>query len=202
MNYTIKLDGDVSGAINAVKAAGHMMEQVSKDEVKIKLNYDGNIAEFNKVFQTLINKHPSITVQLQYEINKAILAQEHERLDKLLNMKAEVDMDNNGISKARTKVETLTKEILDLSETAQNMKLKMDESGFEKAKEQIKETAGELLKYISTAKKFGFDFDTKALVSKLEQANKYTDGFIKSMAAGRTSYFPGLKICPGMLWMT
>ena len=106
--YKCKISGDTSQLLKSIKEAKGELKQLNDDEVLIKLNYDGNLKEFNKVFDQVSKSNPQIAVQFQYDINKKIL---EEELDKLKDMSVELDTDN-----IKKQMKTLGQDILKINE--------------------------------------------------------------------------------------
>jgi len=92
--YTAKITGDTSGLEKALKSVKGSMKQLSDDEVLIKLNYDGNVADFNKEFDKVLKQCPDLTIQFQYNVNQKMLTKELDKLQQLKDLKLDIDTNN------------------------------------------------------------------------------------------------------------
>ena len=100
--YIVRFKGDYSALAKDLKSIGAATKKIEDDEVIVKLAYDGNIKEFNKVFDQIAKKHPELGIQFQYNVNEKILKQEIDRLEKLTEL--EIDIKDN---KVQNKLENL-----------------------------------------------------------------------------------------------
>lgn len=116
--YIVRFKGDYSALQKDINKIAGETKKLSDDEVIIKLAYDGNIKEFNKVFNRISEMHPELGIQFQYNVNQKILEQETDKLKKLTDIK--IDVDEN---KAQKKLENLA----DYVETALMDGLSKDE---------------------------------------------------------------------------
>lgn len=116
--YIVRFKGDYSALQKDINKIAGETKKLSDDEVIIKLAYDGNIKEFNKVFNQISEMHPELGIQFQYNVNQKILEQETDKLKKLTDIK--IDVDEN---KAQEKLENLA----DYVETALMDGLSKDE---------------------------------------------------------------------------
>ncbi|SCW70286.1 hypothetical protein SAMN05660484_02596 [Eubacterium ruminantium] len=116
--YIVRFKGDYSALQKDINKIAGETKKLSDDEVIIKLAYDGNIKEFNKVFNQISEMHPELGIQFQYNVNQKILEQETDKLKKLTDIK--IDVDEN---KAQKKLENLA----DYVETALMDGLSKDE---------------------------------------------------------------------------
>lgn len=89
--YIAKITGDTSGLERAVQKANGMTRKLENDEVLIKLDYDGNVKNFNKEFDKIVKACPELTVQFQYNVNQKMLDKELNKLKQLKELKMDVD---------------------------------------------------------------------------------------------------------------
>ena len=89
--YIVRFKGDYSALEKDIKKISGATKKLEDDEVIIKLNYDGNIKEFNKVFDHISKLHPELGIQFQYNVNEKILRQELDKLEKLTDLKLDID---------------------------------------------------------------------------------------------------------------
>lgn len=117
-DYIIRFKGDYSALEKDLNKIGQATRKLEEDEVLIKLNYDGNIKEFNKVFDKISNMHPELGIQFQYNINQKMLEQELDKIDQLTEIKLDVD---------ENKVQTKLKNLADNVDTALQGSMSKDE---------------------------------------------------------------------------
>lgn len=117
-DYIIRFKGDYSALEKDLNKIGQATRKLEEDEVLIKLNYDGNIKEFNKVFDKISNMHPELGIQFQYNINQKMLEQELNKIDQLTEIKLDVD---------ENKVQTKLKNLADNVDTALQGSMSKDE---------------------------------------------------------------------------
>lgn len=116
--YVVQFKGDYSALQKDINKINGETRKLANDEVIIKLNYDGNIKEFNKVFDEISKLHPELGIQFQYNVNQKILEQELGKLDQLTELKLDVD---NG------RVQEKLEKMADGIESALQNKLSKDE---------------------------------------------------------------------------
>ena len=90
-DYIVRFKGDYSALQKDINKINGETKKLADDEVIIKLNYDGNIKEFNKVFDQISKMHPELGIQFQYNVNEKILRQELDKLEKLSDLKLDID---------------------------------------------------------------------------------------------------------------
>lgn len=117
-DYIIRFKGDYSALEKDLNKIGQATRKLEEDEVLIKLNYDGNIKEFNKVFDKISNMHPELGIQFQYNVNQKMLEQELDKIDQLTEIKLDVD---------ENKVQTKLKNLADNVDTALQGSMSKDE---------------------------------------------------------------------------
>lgn len=117
-DYIIRFKGDYSALEKDLNKIGQATRKLEEDEVLIKLNYDGNIKEFNKVFDKISNMHPELGIQFQYNVNEKMLKQELDKIDQLTEIKLDVD---------ENKVQTKIKNLADNVDTALQEGMSKDE---------------------------------------------------------------------------
>ena len=117
-DYIIRFKGDYSALEKDLNKIGQATRKLEEDEVLIKLNYDGNIKEFNKVFDKISNMHPELGIQFQYNINQKMLEQELNKIDQLTEIQLDVD---------ENKVQTKLKNLADNVDTALQGSMSKDE---------------------------------------------------------------------------
>jgi len=113
--YIAKIKGDTSSLENALKKAQGHLERLNDNEIILKLNYDSNEQELNSIIKKIIDKNPEITVDIQYQLNKAAL--EHE-IAKLSDMEMTADT-----SKLTNKLQELHKQYTQIFTSASNEEL-------------------------------------------------------------------------------
>ena len=149
--YVAKIKGDISSLEKALQKAQGEITRLNDNEVKIKLNYDENKAELNKIIKDLYNRSPKLGVQLEYEINKSALEAEKQKLSK---MKMTLNLDDlstelNHLSKAynnmlddfstpQKDIDSLTKKMADLYATLLEIEKDSDKA-FSKLSSSAKE---------------------------------------------------------------
>ena len=162
VEYMVKIGGDISGLEKAIKTAQGECNRLADDEVAIKLNYDGNIKDFNKTFKTILDACPELTIQFQYDVNKKILDEQLSRLKKIEDLKVEIDT-----GEAQKRIHNMISD------------LKM---GFESAtplsKGELKSNVQELFRYLNTVNKAGLHIDKNTVIESLSEIDGYLDGFI------------------------
>ena len=130
--YIAKIKGDYSGLEKTVKQAQGMIKRINDDEILIKFNYDGNEKEFNKKFQSILNKHPELTVQLQYDLNKTLLEQKMQELKDLEAVKMTMDPSdidgeltniNKQIAKTKDTIDIINEEMERLTSLSPELKM-------------------------------------------------------------------------------
>ena len=89
--YIVRFKGDYSALAKDIQKINGETKKIADDEVIIKLNYDGNIQEFNKVFSKIEKMHPELGIQFQYNVNQKMLEQEMDKLDKLTKLQIDID---------------------------------------------------------------------------------------------------------------
>ena len=92
--YVAKITGDTSGLEKALKAANGSLKKLNEDEVLIKLNYDGNVKGFNAEFDKILKECPDLNIQFQYNVNQKMLDKELSKLNKLKDLKLDIDTNN------------------------------------------------------------------------------------------------------------
>ena len=135
--YIVKIKGDTSQLEQTLKKVQGNMKKLDDDEVLIKLNYDGNVKQFNKVFDQVLKSCPELSIQFQYDVNKKILDSELEKMQKMTNL--EYDINTSNVNKK------IKKMIEDLDEA-----ISLDASEAE-----IKQQIENIYKYANTAKQAG-----------------------------------------------
>lgn len=91
VDYIVRFKGDYSALAKDMSKINAETKKLEDDEVIIKLDYDGNIKEFNKVFDKISKMHPELGIQFQYNVNKKMLDKELDKLEKLTSIKADID---------------------------------------------------------------------------------------------------------------
>lgn len=92
--YIVRFKGDYSVLAKDLNKINAETKKLEDDEVIVKLNYDGNIKEFNKVFDKISKMHPELGIQFQYNVNEKMLNNELDRLKKLTDIKIDIDEGN------------------------------------------------------------------------------------------------------------
>ena len=92
--YIAKISGDTTGLEKAIADAKGSVKKLAKDEVLIKLQYDGNVKDFNKQFDKILKDCPELTVQFQYNVNQKMLDKEMEKAKKLQELKLDINTGN------------------------------------------------------------------------------------------------------------
>ena len=158
--YIAKIKGDISALDKTIREAQGKIQRLNDDEVLIKFNYDGNAKAFNKAFQSILNKHPELSVQLQYDLNKKFLDQKMAELSELEAIKMKMDPSdiegeltdvNKKIEKTRANIEMINDELKRLSSSNPDLGLEKQlanaQSGaqdavdsFEKVESSVTET--------------------------------------------------------------
>ena len=148
--YIVRFKGDYSALAKDISKINAETKKLEDDEVLIKINYDGNIKDYNKKLGEISKKHPEIGVQFQYNANKKILDKEVEKLNQLTEL--ELDIKEN---KVQDKLESLADNI--------NSAL-IDQL----SKEEISERVKTLFKYYNTAVEAGAkNIDFKSIKNRL-----------------------------------
>lgn len=99
LDYTVKVDADVSSFITDIKAAlkgWGEIEKINDKEVTVKLNYDGNFSEYRNIIQKVTNQSPDVTVKFIYDMNKQALEEKKKELANFskTNLSITTDGDN------------------------------------------------------------------------------------------------------------
>ncbi len=159
--YICKFKGDTSQLEKSLAKVGGAVKELQDDEVLIKLNYDGNIAQFNKVFDSILKKHPELTIQFQYDANEKLLTRETEKLQNLTRLK--VDIDSGNVAKT---IKSMMRDVQAAYDNADNRKLK--------------EAAKELLRYANTAQALGesIDFSFVDKLNEMAEDSKRLDALL------------------------
>lgn len=89
--FVAKITGDTTGLEEALQKANGEMRRLEKDEVIIKLNYDGNVKGFNEEFAKMQKQCPELTIQFQYNTNQKMLNKEADKLKQLQQLKLDVE---------------------------------------------------------------------------------------------------------------
>lgn len=151
--YIVKFRGDYSALAKDLKNIGAETKKIEDDEVIIKLAYDGNIKEFNKVFDKISKMHPELGIQFQYNVNEKILKQEMKKLDELTELKLNVDE-----GKVQAKLEKL----------AENVEFALEEG---MSKDEITKRLKNVFGYYNTAVKAGAkNINFKDIKDRLDDA--------------------------------
>lgn len=151
--YIVKFRGDYSALAKDLKNIGAETKKIEDDEVIIKLAYDGNIKEFNKVFDKISKMHPELGIQFQYNVNEKILKQEIKKLDELTELKLDVDE-----GKVQAKLEKL----------AENVEFALEEG---MSKDEITKRLKNVFGYYNTAIKAGAkNINFKDIKDRLDDA--------------------------------
>lgn len=164
VEYIAKIKGDTSALEAALQKAEGRIQKLNEDEVILKLNYDGNIKAFNKVFEKVMKACPEIDIQFQYNINKKILDQKISELQKMDALKVDIDTGN---------VKAKIKDMVDALQT-----------GFESAEpgdDELKQRVRDLYAYINTATAAGVK-NLKRDFTELEELDDFLDGFVSQIA--------------------
>ena len=122
--YIVHFKGDYSALAKDIKAAQGMVKKLEDDEVLLKINYDGNIKEYNKILSNLAKQHPELGIQFQYNSNEKILKEELDKLDNLLKLKADID-DGNVQKKLQSLADNIDSALLqglDKNEVSKRLK--------------------------------------------------------------------------------
>lgn len=135
--YIAKIKGDTSQLEQVLKKVQGKMKKLEDDEVLIKLDYDGNVKQFNKVFDQVLKACPDLTIQFQYDVNKKLLDKEVKKLETLEDIK--IGIDSKDFSK------NLDNKIKDIKNSVSN------NASSDSIAQQIKD----LFKYANTAKELG-----------------------------------------------
>lgn len=106
--YVARISADTSDLEKVLNKAKGKLQRLNDDEVLIKLDYDGNVAAFNKTFNKMLKAAPELTIQFQYDVNKKILDQEMEKLQSLTNLKLDVE-NGNAPEKVKSMLTELNK---------------------------------------------------------------------------------------------
>ena len=157
--YIVRFKGDYSALAKDLTAIGAATKKLEDDEVVIKLHYDGNIKEFNKVFDKISNMHPELGIQFQYNVNQKILEEELGKLRKLSEIK--LDVDNGDV-------------LIKLNKMVDNVEHSLQKGLSE---ELIEEQVRDVFKYYNTAidagaKKIDIDSATNRLYDVLDLKGK------------------------------
>ena len=156
--YIVRFKGDYSALAKDMAKINAATTKLEDDEVIIKLNYDGNIKEFNKVFDQISKMHPELGIQFQYNVNEKMLNQEIDKLNQLTEIKLDVKEGN-----VQGKLETLADNI----ETSLKKGL---------SKEDISRQLREFFGYYNTSIKAGAkEIDLRAVnnrISKIFETQK------------------------------
>lgn len=162
--YVAKITGDISALEKTIKEAQGKIQRIADDEVLIQFNYDGNAKAFNKTFQSILNKHPELTIQLQYDLNKQFLEQETKKLQDLETLKMKMDPSdiegeltevNKKIEKTKANIELINNELkrLSVNNLGNNLTEQLDQAqketkqitqDFEKVDDAVQETKSSL----------------------------------------------------------
>lgn len=92
--FVAKITGDTSGLEHALQEVKGSMRKLSKDEVIVKLDYDGNVKGFNEEFAKIQKECPDLNIQFQYNVNQKLLNKEKDKLKQLKDLKFDVDTGN------------------------------------------------------------------------------------------------------------
>ena len=164
--YIVHFKGDYSALQKDLAKISAATTKLENDEVIIKLNYDGNIAEFNKQFDKIAKMHPELGIQFQYNVNEKMLNQEINKLKKLTELKLDIDEGN-----VQNKLKNL----------ASNVEASLQEG---LSKDEITKRLKEFFGYYNTSIKAGaknIDFDFDSLSNKLFDAFKNQKDEIKEI---------------------
>ena len=143
--YICKIKGDTSQLEQVLKRANGSLKKLSDDQVAIKFDYDGNIKNFNKVFEDIARQAPELTIQFQYDVNKKILESEMSKLKEMQDFQLDINTGN------------VEKKIRSMIDDLQKTYLSGAFSGDLIDEDLIKTKTKNILKYINTAIDFGFD---------------------------------------------
>ena len=151
--YVAKISADTSELEKVLSKAQGKLQRLSEDEVLIKLDYDGNIAAFNKTFNKMLKAAPELTIQFQYDVNKKILDQEINKLQQLTDLKMTID---EGSATAKVK----------------SMLADLDKAYFNDAKEsELYSRIDNIIRYANTISGLGAKLDN----SWLTEIENYAD---------------------------
>ena len=104
--YIAKISGDISGLEKAIKKANGTMKKLEDNEVLIKLDYDGNVKDFNKEFDKILKACPELPIQFQYDVNQKMLNKEINKLKDLQDLKFDINT-KNADKKIQSMVDSL-----------------------------------------------------------------------------------------------
>lgn len=151
--YVVKFKGDYSALAKDIDKINGATKKLEDDEVIIKLNYDGNIKQFNKVFDEISKKHPELGIQFQYNVNEKLLKQETDKLKQLTDLKLDIDE-----GKVESKLNSLSDGIKEALSNGMS-------------KDDVAKRLKDFFSYYNTAVKAGAkNIDIGALTNKIDDA--------------------------------
>ena len=174
--FIAHISGDTKGLEKAVAQSNGMLQKLSDNQVLIELQYDGNIKQFNKIFQDLIKQHPELTIQLQYDVNKKILDDKMKELSAMEALKLDVDAGN-----VNKRIEGMVSDI----------KKAFDE-GIE-SEDELFVRVRELYKYVNTAKALNISVSEGSL-NQVVEISEYFDKIVDFVTSNRAKKIQLFKL--------
>ena len=165
--YIVPIRGDISQLEKVVHDASGQVKRLTDEDVLIKVNYDGNIAQYNQLFEKIIKSTPELTVQFQYDVNKKILEQE---INKLNSLGVDIDLGN-----AQAKLKTLSELI---SSVYQKWSDAMEDEEQERLGNELTKLVQKMVNYREELGKLGSD-GTKAYSSISKEVRNIVDEISK-----------------------
>ena len=143
--YIAEIDGDITKLKKVIAQANGELEELGNKQIAIKLDFDGNFANFKKAINAIMKACPEIPIQFQYELSKQAFEQEARKLESAQKLKLAIDtgiITNDlrtavaGATKAfnagddfnGAPIEDALKHILDTIKTVENAGVKLPQS--------------------------------------------------------------------------
>ena len=112
-DYTVKIKGDISDLIKKAQKANSEVQEIGKDEVKIRLNFEnGNIEDLQKLVQSMIDQDEGLRVQLNFDLQSEALRRAKDELTSMEDLQQYLDLAINlDVSSIDSEISDLTDQI-------------------------------------------------------------------------------------------
>ena len=113
-DYIVRIKGDLSQFKSEVAEAKGEIQRLNDDEVLIRLDFkDGDVAALQKVIDSIIKSDPTLTVQLNYDLQTRSLQDKLKEQQRLLDLSHMLSGQLDGSNDIERAVKTIVEEVND-----------------------------------------------------------------------------------------
>ena len=113
-DYIVRIKGDLSQLKSEVAEAKGEIQRLNDDEVLIRLDFkDGDVAALQKVIDSIIKSDPTLTVQLNYDLQTRSLQDKLKEQQRLLDLSQMLSGQLDGSNDIERAVKTIVEEVND-----------------------------------------------------------------------------------------